>query len=235
MFNKKSTLLGAVIGIAIGLFGANAAQINNSQQVMTNGLVEGSPIYGHITVVAKNPKGEVYAYRQSDNLITNQGLNCMGVALFRVAATTGTVAADRNACGGGANTASATGTITAWNSVSGFRFISIGTSSVVPDATQTDLLGTFTFASANTIAVPTLSDLGSATTGTAPGIGAIVVVSASNLGVTNTQTIQEVGLMDRLLTGTVTGNMFARQTFAPVAMTPGDTLAVTWQITLAHG
>jgi hypothetical protein len=234
MFNKKSTLLGAVIGIAIGLFGANAAQINyNSQQVMTNGLVEGTPIYGHITVIAKDPQGHIYAYRQSDNLITNMGLNCMAYALFRTAITTGTTPSDRNACGG---TGTATNTaLIAFNTVSGFRELQIGTSSVVPDATQSALVGGLTAGSAAGTAVPTLSDLGSATTGTTPGVGAIVIISLSNLAVTTTQTVQEAGLFDTPMSNSATGNMFARQTFASVAMTPGDTLTVTWQITLAHG
>ena len=136
MDNKKTAMFGAVIAIAAGLFGANAAQINNSQQVMTNGLVEGSPIFGHITVAAKNAKGEVYAYRQSDNLILSQGLNCMAYALFRTAATTGTVASDRISCGG-AGTATNTA-LTAFNTVSGFRWINLGTNNGAPDATQTN-------------------------------------------------------------------------------------------------
>ncbi len=245
MFNKKSTLFGAVIGIAVGLLAANIAQINNnSQEVMTNDLVERSPIYGHITVIEKSPKGDIVAYRQSDNLIVNQGLNCMGVALFRVAMAS--ASADRDACGGTEATATIT---TVFGTASGFRWIEIGSSNVAPDAsqdalqaglTQSTVTGSATF-NPSVSTLPTITELGTGTGGTTAGVGPIVIVSASNLGVGTTgtaETIDEVGLFDSEITSasaTSTANMFARQTFAPITMSKGDSLSVTWEITLAHG
>ena len=254
MFNKKSALFGAVIAVAAGLFGVNIAQINdNSQQIMTNDLAEKSPIYGHVTLVEKDPKGHIIAYRQTDNLIVNQGLNCMGYALFRAAVTTGTVAADTDACGG---SGTATDTVTsAFSTASGFRWIQIGTSTVVPDETQTGLISPATYTTGTGTEVGdtatgwadlsgtlvSITNAGTGTSGTSAGIGATIIIEVTNMGVGSAATtgivVGEVGLFDSPYSGSAGThvNMFARQTFAPVTMSNGDTLAVTWQITLAHG
>ena len=223
MDNKKTAIFGVVVAVAAGLFGVNIAQINdNSQQIMTNDLAEKSPIYGHLTIVEKDSKGNVVAYRQTDNLIVNQGLNCMGVALFRVAAST-----DADACGG----AGSGGTVAAFNTASGFNWIQIGTSNVAPAQTQVALQGATVGTSYEGSAVPVLTPAGTGTsaTGTTPN----VVIAVTGLHPTGSQTIEEAGLFDSAETAS-TANMFARQTFASITMGSGDTLAVTWTITLAH-
>ncbi len=226
MDNKKTAMFGVVIAVAAGLFGVNIAQINdNSQEVMTNDLVAKSPIYGHITVIEKNLKGNIVAYRQSDNTIVNQGLNCMGVALFRVAAST-----DRDACGG----AGSGGTVAAFNTANGFNWIQIGTANVAPDQTQNALQGATTGTSYEGSTIPALTPAGTGTSGTGGvGTGPTVVIAVTGLHPTGSQTIQEAGLFDSAETAS-TANMFARQTFAAITMGSGDTLAVTWTITLAH-
>ncbi len=232
MITGKTALFGVVIAVAAGLFGANVVQIHNdSQNVLSNSLTAGSPILGHVEVVKRDSQGNIVAYRQGDNLIVNQGLNCMGAALFRTVILAASTATAQN-CGGAGGQGSVIAS--AFNTVSGFRWIDIGSgteavASVI--TTMTNLGGAFVtastpFQSGGVILTPIY------TTGTATGAGAAVSISATGFTVSGPVTVSEAGLFDNSA-GTV--NMFARQTFAAITMSTGDTLAVTWTITLAHG
>ena len=227
MISGKTTLFGVVVAVAAGLFGANIAQIHDdSQKVLSNSLVGGVPILGHVEIVARDSNGNIIAYRQGDNLIVVQGLNCIGQALFRTVAAT--VSTDPINCGGSASA----GTLANFNTASGFRFIEIGTASTTTAlmATRTSLVGAV---EARTLGVPTFTPFGSASSASATGTGPSVTIQGTISITGATQTIQEAGLFDGA-SGTP-ANMFARQTFAAITLSTGDTLTVTWTITLAHG
>jgi hypothetical protein len=66
-------------------------------------------ISGHVTTIHKDAAGNILGYRQTDNIIVNQGENCALKLLF---ASAGGSATGNNVCTG-ANT-------------SGFRYIAIG-------------------------------------------------------------------------------------------------------------
>ena len=83
--------------------------------------------------------------------------------------------------------------------------------------------------------LPALSEAGTGTSGVATGVGPQVVIAVTGLAPSAAATIQEAGLFDQPMSGTQTGNIFARQTFAAITMGASDTLSVTWTVTLAHG
>lgn len=236
MINSKTALFGVVIAVVAGVFGANVVQIHDdSQKPLTNSLVAGYSILGHITLVEKDSHGHIVAYRQTDNQIVNPGLNCMALALFRSESFAADSVSDSDNCGGSL-AASATGT-QYFNIASGFRFIQIGAGTtgtsaatgVTQNALQTPV--TNAGATADTIGTVSFTPAGTGNSATFP----VVSVSATGLTVSGTaNTIAEAGLFDNWYTGSGTTwpNMFARQTFATITMGSGDTLAVTWTITL---
>ena len=236
MFNGKTALFGMVIAVTAGIFGGNVVQMHDdSQKPLTNGLVSGISILGHITVVKTDSQGHIIAYRQTDNQIVNQGLNCMAIALFATGATATDAAHDGDNCGGTFVVSTATNV---FNVASGFRIIQIGTSTTGTSGeastgiTQNALVGPYTngatYDQAGTV-VFTPAGTGNSTT------YPVVSISATGFSVSGTaNTIGEAGLFDNFYTGSGTTwpNMFARQTFSPITMGSGDSLAVTWTITL---
>ena len=46
-------------------------------------------LLGHVTMVAQDPSGNIKAYRQMDNVVTNIGRTCTAAALFGTATTSG--------------------------------------------------------------------------------------------------------------------------------------------------
>jgi hypothetical protein len=88
-----------------------------------NKLSDNAMFLGHVELVAKDPDGNIKAYRQTDNTVTYVGKNCAAVRIFG-APSNGTQGTD---CGGG---------ITAMN------WIAIGTGTAGESASDTALLGT---------------------------------------------------------------------------------------------
>ena len=69
----------AVMVVASGAIGFNfASMFPTSQKASTEGL----PFLGHIEVVAKDPNGNIKAYRQSDNVVIRSAKACVGDLVF---------------------------------------------------------------------------------------------------------------------------------------------------------
>jgi hypothetical protein len=103
----------AVGGIILGTSGLTSVSPANK-------LSDNAMFLGHVELVAKDPDGNIKAYRQTDNIVTFVGKNCAAVRIFG-APTNGTQGTD---CGGGANT---------------MNWIGIGTGVTAEAATDTAL------------------------------------------------------------------------------------------------
>ena len=103
-----------------------------------------------------------------------------------------------------------------------FNYIGVGTSSTAAAVGQTDLL-----------AVRSSHMVATVTNGAIHGTAQIQVTFPPNR-LTNSSAvgIQESGLFDAVGNGTLTTNMFARQTFSSISVNPADTLQVTWTVTI---
>lgn len=68
----------AILFLGVGLTTFSLTGIHETSP----GDYEYTPIAGHVTVVHKNAEGEILDYREYDNIIVNEGLNCLTETLF---------------------------------------------------------------------------------------------------------------------------------------------------------
>jgi hypothetical protein len=128
---------------------------------------EGLKMLGHVEIVAKDSSGNIKAYRQTDNIVTNVGKSCVGVRLFGGNGSQST--GDNTACGGSTQTAK-------------FSWIGLGTSTQAEAATDTALITPF-------------ENRGAATTGLINGTNTYNTIQRTLLA-NGTGTISESGLFD---------------------------------------
>ena len=221
--NQKSTwIVFATILIAAGMvggFGLSKSFFVGTESVKP--IANAGFITGHIELIAKDKDGNIKAYRQTDNLITNKGQNCAAKALFSLltVATGGSVNATR-VCAGAVT--------------SPFTVIAIGNSSATASK-ENIRLGT-EWASGNGLNRGRIDTSitwtnSSASTSANGGSATIVLQRTFTVGNTpaNTATMTESGLLND--TGISTGALFARQTFSGISLTTsGDALTVKWTI-----
>ena len=68
--------------IIIGSIGAaNLAFVSNTD-LSTNALKSTAMMVGHLTLTAVNEDGDIIAYRQTDNVVVNNGDNCIAESTF---------------------------------------------------------------------------------------------------------------------------------------------------------
>lgn len=79
---KTQTLgLLAILSLGVGLTSfSSLSMLEESTDLGTFG--EGTAISGQVTVIHKDPQGTILSYQQYDNVIVNEGLNCMTETLF---------------------------------------------------------------------------------------------------------------------------------------------------------
>ncbi|MBC8501898.1 MAG: hypothetical protein ISR81_07420 [Nitrosopumilus sp.] len=164
---------------------------------------------GHVTVVHKDPEGNVLSYSQYDNVITNQGLHCATRTLF--ATTNGTCAM-----------ASAT---------DDFDFIGLLADGQTADAAdvvgETVTGGGLDPAVATTIGIDVVAAGSGTTTGN--------VVTGIQKTFTKVNATQAIIAGATLQTGAADA-VFATKLFTggDVTLNENDTLQITWTITLGN-
>ena len=213
---KQSKLaLTAVMVVAIGLTGANfvggSLESTEDISVAKYGTVEGSPIYGHITIVHSDPEGNILSYAQTDNAVTNQGKDCAVEHIFSAA---GGLA--NNNCLGAAN--------------DNFDVIGLTNGQSFPfDANATSLNGV-------ELTLNGLAAIAGAVTGNAAAVGTDYTASTSGakVDINNlfTATADAQGVDGAILYNAAKNAVFAAKEFTAVTLNDQDTLDVTWTITL---
>ena len=209
---KTQTLgLLAILSLGIGLTSfSSTGMFQESTDIGTYG--EGSAISGHVTVIHRDAQGTVLGYQQYDNVIVNEGLNCMTEILFN----SGNVSAN---CAAGSTTDQFTfvgllGTAPAPqienNAASGIpRLSGNGLDPVVADTIGLDVIasGTGTTQSTSTTALQELF--------TKTGAGGVTVWGA-------------------VLQNTAGDAVFAAKAFTggDLVLNESDTLEITWSIVL---
>mgnify|MGYP000734102859 CR=1 FL=1 len=239
--NSKSTITVLVAALAVlsGAMGMSMTGVFSDQEIMTASTrnVAVGLMTGHLEIEAKHMNGELFDYRQLDNIIVNDGEQCILKMLF---ATT-TAAKDR---GGYATTGTGacTGILTgAWN------FIAIGTCNAGDEAPASC---TSAYAEGNNEAQDdVLVRLGNETS-TSPGLqrgmattitwtngtagAATKIVLAKTFTSTSpiTHLVGESGLFNSSANDAY--GMLARQTFTDVTLGSGDSITVTWTFTVGN-
>lgn len=237
---KTVTLVLSVALVAVtGLFSsAIFGLIDMKPDAQTSATVSGL-ITGHVITTHRDAADNILSYRQSDNLIVNQGENCVSKMLFANHTFDST----------------ATGVCTGQNRDT-YRNISIGNGSGAVHSDEfklqnphnTTSYGTSVAHSGDTMSrqIATTSWTNSNSTGNSSTSVADVVLSAvfKNKNAAQTITVSESGLFnftsavanpvgnaDEISTGNQ-DSMFARQTFSAITMNAGDTLTVQWTMSV---
>ena len=206
--NTGIALLSTTLAIVAGMFGAHASGLLGDSTADEVAHSAGFAV-GHITMYTTDSEtGAIKEYRQTDNLIVNNGENCAAKMLFRGGSATGS-----SVCTG-ANT-------------EGFNFIAIGESSTAAADAQNALVDA---ADETGLATPIQ---GSIVWTNASGTGGAIaeITSVFTNSGASTETITESGLFN----STAANGMFARQTFTGIPVDVSDSLTVEWTITIGGG
>ena len=85
---KTNPMAFAVLAVAAGLFGVNSVGALDAQPELTDmeSLAVESAFAGHVTAIHRDASGNVLAYMQSDNVVTDEGTDCASEILFARAA-----------------------------------------------------------------------------------------------------------------------------------------------------
>jgi hypothetical protein len=200
------------IVVAAGTFLATG--LLNSQDTSGSTMAEQSGFLGHVTLVATHPDGTVFAYRQGDNSILNNGATCIGNLVFGAKNVTTGLAAN---CAGV------------------FKYVAVGTNTT---ATSVSARGSGIFlqelaSTSRGDASATPINYGVTNSTNTGSAGAAHAVVAQNISIGSSGTVATVGLSD---SATVNGGtLFARQQLgSTIAVNSGDTIKVTWSIDIVH-
>ena len=202
-------LIGAIAVLTAGLIGV----VGTSSTPLAigtstiDGFQDGSGMLGHLTLIATDSDGQIKAYQQTDNVVTRVGHNCFAHILFEPT----NVAGGSVTCGGDPGV---------------FDAIAIGTGSGQTDAstslaTQTTTTGLVPDTDANGVLVAD---------NTGSGATAIVEVTFTSNGLTTS--ITEAGIFNNTITSSP-AQMLAYRDFTAISLDNGDSLTVTWIITVA--
>lgn len=211
---KKLQTMGLVgiVAIAVGIVGisnVSASEFGLADSPKTTTEAK-SNMLGHVTLTLKDPSGNIIAYRQSDNLVVNQGHNCAPITLFGATNPS-------NACNSGGTTPGLFNVIAL--SASGTAIAANGNYSAISALSGNGL----------TAGAATSDTVTSFATGSGPTGNAVATLSKT---FTYTGSSQAVG-MAALIDGATTPNVFASHAFSSsVTLGTNDQLTVQWQITL---
>ena len=221
--NSKSTIIVLVAALAVlsGAMGMSMTGAFSDQNMMTASTknIAVGLMTGHLEIEARHPNGELYAYRQTDNEVVDDGEQCILKLLF---ATTETVANPGR--GGYTSTGACTGDLTGAGDV-----IAIGTNTPIggPDqvaAADTDTgLGNETSTSLGLIRDYASKSWSNGTGATATQIELSKTFTSAS---PRAHAIAESGLFNST---TVDANgMLAHKKFNAVTLANGDSITITW-------
>ena len=201
-------LIGVIAVLAaglIGVLGTSSTPLAIGTSTI-DGFQDGTGMLGHLTLVSTDSDGQIKSYQQTDNLITRRGTDCFAHILFE----------PTNVVGGSANCS---------GDPSIFDAIGIGTGNGQSDtsndlASETSTSGLVPFADTSVLVADN----------TGSGATAIVEVTFTSGGATTS--ITEAGIFNSTTTGGTT-QMMAYRDFTAISLDNGDSLTVTWTITVA--
>ena len=215
--NTTYALFGVTFALVAGLLGNNILSMQPSATVAENTQSsDGMYLLGHAVVTVTDKDGNIKAYRQSDNAVSNTGKTCVAKYLFQAGSTRGATGSHSGDLCFGALTAP-------------FTAVAIGNGSSAPTIAAADtrlgkeaggngldrVQGLVTFTNA---------------TSTASAITLIQATFGPWTGGTTT-TIQEAGLFNSTTDNSTTGGMFAHILIpSPPTLNPGDSITIKYTV-----
>jgi len=214
--NSNSTIIFLVAALAVVSGGLGMAMTGafSDQKLMVTNAATGF-LMGHLEVEARNADGELFAYRQTDNAVVDDGEECILKMLF---ATTGQTDAGRGEYNSDGALGACDGALTgAWD------VIAIGTDATGVAETQVKLVAEST--------TDSLDRAKATAKNWSNGTGNPIKLELSKTFTSGgTHSIKESGLFNS--TDVSGSGMLARQTFTAVALTSGDSITITWTFTV---
>ena len=210
----------AVIAVAAGLFGVNSVGAFDAQPELTDmqALAVVSAFSGHVTAIHSDAAGNIIAYMQTDNVVTDEGTDCASEILFAKAALT------PNNCpivwvGGTAEDIT----------FDAIRLYASGTPLV--GTTAATPIVTLVAATAGLDAGLNATITGNSAASSSPTITTLAKTFTAGGGVSGAAVLGAMLVLDEDGTGTA---VFAATEFSAgaVSMDDSDTLAVTWTMSL---
>lgn len=211
--DKRTLFLGVALVIVAGMFTANVSglmSINAAPIAKTMGAT-GAYMSGHVTTVLTDSEGNVKEYRQTDNIIVNNGENCVSKSLFQAGA------------GSGTGTTVCTGALT-----NPFDVIAVGTGTTKANGTDTTLVTELTGSGFASGVATTKTWTNSS--GTAGNTAASIILAKTFTNTGSSVQVAESGLFND--TAAATNGLFARQNFTAITVGNGDSLTVQWTINI---
>jgi len=203
--------LSAVMIVAVGLIGTNFVTGSEMIELETSGSnFESGAVYGHVTLVHSDPDGNILSYAQTDNLVANDGKDCMAELLF----------------GGTAGAACDAATGSAYNTIALFNGQTFPATMNATGLLTVDITAAGLAITDGDNLTPTENTAASGT-GYVDGAGSQSDID-NTFTATTTQTVDGAALMN----GAPYDSVLAGQTFTSVTLNNLDTLQVTWTITL---
>ena len=208
------TVLVAALAVLSGIMGMTMTGVFSDQELMTASTknVAVGLMTGHLEIEAFHENGEVYDYRQFDNLVVDTGEQCILKMLFASYGQSGS----GNGRGGYTSTGVCTGALN-----SPWDVIAIGTGTTNP--AETDIkLETESTANGGARGIATEKTW----TNSSGGIPQIVLKKTFTASGGAIGAVTESGLFNST---TVAGSgMLARNEFSAVTLADGDSITITW-------
>ena len=206
---KKIGLYSAILALSVGILGIYGIQSSNlGEPQVSYENSEDAHIRGHVTLWVTNTDGRITEYRQSDNIVVNQGADCAIKALF--APTTGL-----------ATTCPGTPGI--------FNVIALGTGTNGNSRSDTALAAETSVAGLARAQVSSVNATAAPITGTSKVLLSKTFTNTSGGSVT----ITEAGIFNS--TDKSIDGMFAEEPISPsVEVNNNDALTVNWTISFAN-
>ena len=216
--NSKSTIIVLVAALAVlsGAMGMSMTGAFSDQELMTASTknVAIGLMTGHLEIEARHADGELFAYRQTDNEVVDDGEQCILKMLFATSNSGEAGRGEYASSGNGACTGALTG---AWD------VIGIGTTTTSAADTNVAL--------GNETSTTSGLERDRATTktwsnGTGTDATQIVLSKTFTNNSANNHAIAESGLFNST---TVDKNgMLAHKAFSAVTLANGDSITITW-------
>ena len=209
MKQQQSIVLSAMIAVAVGIAGSSLYVDAASQPELGSmeQLALTSGIYGHLEVVHTTADGNIVAYRQLDNVITTEGVECAVELLLAGAAI-------------GSNTCPT-------SSPDAFNFVELTNGGTAPDSADNAASRNATYISTSIVGLERSDGICTYTDGAGSGSAICsVTFTKTNAG---SQVVDGAYLIDNATPTAV----FAGNNFTSVTLNQSDDLDITWTITLS--
>jgi len=225
-------LIAVISAVSIGAISMNGFTV---PLAIASASPESGTMMGHVEYILRDADGNIKSYAQADNMVVNRGDDCSITYMFQPNSFTGGGDVCTNA------------------NAAGFQFIGIGNATFTADAADTTLIDGGSAAVATTTTDGLMAvKWDNNTVSTASSNGGTVIIATetpftfsngATSGIGNTTTVLSAGLFDHSCDGQTAGgvctsntsamNMFSAQAIS-VAVSDGDSLSVTWTITVGN-